>query len=228
MAISVVQTVTKSGSTSPLNASFSSATRGGTCVLVAFGAGCSGFGPSVSGITIGGSSLTSLASSSGLAISEYTDVWIYALPNCPGGQTAISVTGTEWSQGGGYVALEVSGLALTTSTLLDKSSAGGSSGPATATDTGTTATTTNPSEFVLAASSAWSGQTGPASPWTNITISDTTVGYQIASSEATFDYQTTFGTSGPWCSAIVTLFPGANIFTQSVQVNQSVMRSAIW
>lgn len=230
MAIGVAQTKTGTGSGSSVSVTLT-ATGSGNCLVVAFlNSGTSA--PTVSGMTIGGSSsnfgalVTKSSASSGMQVS------IWACPSCPSGQTALVVNGSNFGAGGaaaGVVAYEVSGLAATLAGLLDQSSSGNGSG--TSWSSGATPSTTAASEFVVGAFAGLAGTpTGPSSPWANTSPQTAQVaGQQVSSSTGAFTYSGSNTTSGAWAAAVVTLFPAGLAGTGNRAIlNQAVMRSAVF
>lgn len=226
MAISVVQTVSGSGSASPVSATLA-ATTAGTCLVVVFlNHGTSA--PAVTGMTIGGSASNFGALKTVTNSGEQVSVW--ACPSCPGGQTALSVSGTSFAVGGGsagIVAYEVTGLAATLAALLDQFSTGtGSSGTWSS---GATPTTTQASEFVAGGMAGLvNTPTGPSSPWANTSPATSLIaGQQVASSAGAFTYSGTVS-STTWAAAVVTLNSVSFTAKANPGLNQAVMRSAVF
>ena len=194
-----------------------SATTAGNCLVVCFSTGDLS---SVSSVQVGSSTdnFAQLATvtDSGSSVSAF----IWADPNCAGGQTSVTVTlsTSDWLLIDVY---EFSG--VKTSSPLDKSSTGSGTG-STSWSSGTTGTTTQASEAwvgtAIALQSGNNALTGPSPPWTNSAEMDQArgkfnymsqmSGYQVASSTGTATYSGTDANSAfDWAAAVVTLLPNA-------------------
>src|ERR1035441_6358715 len=163
-------------------------TTAGNCLIVCVASYGTGSAGSVSGVTLGGSAdnFASLAAVNGTPVTgDSSAAFIWADPDCAGGQTAIVISGTNLAVGsgfGGVIIYEISGLA--TSSVLDKSSTAGDSVAASAWSSGATATTTVPNEIWIGCGATDWPATGPSSPWTNTAPGGGQGhgGYQIVSS----------------------------------------------
>ena len=202
MAITVVNS-TFSNSTTPTIP----ATTAGNCLVVLIG--CGGSSATLSGITLGGSADNFGQLIAPVVNAAQFEIFTWADPNCAGGQTAISLSGSGLAVGvtsglGGVAIYEVSGLATTLGALLDKSSVG--TGSVTAYSSGATATTANANElWVGSAGSSGTISTGPGAPWNNHLNPNTFMtGYQVASSTGAATYSGNVG-SGSWAANVVTL-----------------------
>ena len=145
------------------------ATTAGNCLIVCVSAFYSGTPSSISGITLGGAA-DNFAQLIAPANAGNSAALMWADPNCAGGQTAVSISGSGLNVGaglGGVVIYEVSGLPLTLGALLDKSSAGTSTSSGSW-SSGTTAATTQASElWVGIVNAGGSAVVGPGAPWAN-------------------------------------------------------------
>src|ERR1035441_3016083 len=186
-------------------------TTAGNCLVVCIASYGSGLIGSISGITLGGSAgnFAALAAVNGNPVgSDSSAAFIWADPNCAGGQTSVVISGSDLSVasgGGGVVIYEISG--LPTSSVLDKSSTGGDSTIGSAWSSGATATTTVANEIWIGCGATDYTGTGPSSPWTN-TVPGSGLGragYQIVTSVGAATYSGTQSTSGTWAAAVVTL-----------------------
>lgn len=205
MAIALVQSATAAGTSLTL----SSATTAGNCLIVGFTD--EGGASSVSAVKLGGAAgnfaqLVSAAGAPGKAGEVLAVLW--ADPNCAGGQTAVAVTApgathpTLW-------AAEFSG--IVSASPLDKQA--GTTGTAGTWSSGNTATTTQATELWVGAAclgSAGSTGTGPSSPWTNVTVNDSSgdtmfYGYNIVSSTGAAVYTGSMSGTGGWAAAVATL-----------------------
>ena len=183
-------------------------TTAGNCLVVCVMSENAAAAATVSGVTLGGSAgnFSQLAGAAGSTGSEFCDAIIWADPNCAGGQTAIVISGSHLNVGsgnGGVVVFEVSG--LVTSSVLDKSSTGGTTGSSWS--SGTTATTTQASEIWIGCADTFNTITAPGGSWTNTSPSGgfSVAGYQVVSSTGTATYNSTQSSSGPYAAAVVTL-----------------------
>lgn len=186
-------------------------TTAGNCLVVCVGATSgNGTAPTVTGVTLGGaagnfSALVTKTATNGISAADGAFIW--ADPNCAGGQTSVVISGTNLnvaSGTGGVVVYEVSGLLL--SAVLDKSSSG-SSGTNTATwSSGTTATTTQTNEFWVGCVVGGGTVTAPGAPWTDsgAGFSHMAAGTQIVSATGTATYNST-QTTGIYSAAVATL-----------------------
>ena len=206
-SISVV--ITKSNSLTPTIPS----TIAGNCLLVLIASkGSSGSAASVSGITLGGSAgnFASLAAAHGTdGFTDWADAFAWADPSCAGGQTAVSVSGSNLGVGsgiGGVTVLEISGIAA--SSPLDKSSTG--NGQSSSFASGATATTTVAAELWAAIAATPGSATGPESPWTDESPpgSAAAAAYQVVSSTGTASYSGTCSNEA-WAALVVTLKGGS-------------------
>jgi hypothetical protein len=165
----------------------------------------------VSGITLGGGAgnFGSLATASRNNGITYSDTVIWADPSCAGGQTAVSISGTNLNAGaanGGVVVYEISGLAGSIAALLDKSAS--STGQSASWTSSATATTTKANEiWIGVTNTSAGGVAGPGGAWTNAGSSRYLAGYDIVSSTGAATYNGTC-TSGVWTAAVVTLIAG--------------------
>lgn len=188
------------------------ATTAGNCLVVCIGA-TSGNGtpPTVTGVTLGGAAgnfaaLVTKTATNGISASNGAFIW--ADPNCAGGQTSVVISGTSLGVAaglGGVTVYEVSGLVL--SAVLDKSS-GGSSGSAVTTWTsGATATTTQAAEFWVGCVVGAGTVAAPGAPWNDSLAGFThmAAGSQIASATGAATYNST-QTSGIYSAVVATLF----------------------
>src|ERR1035441_10193259 len=190
-------------------------TTAGNCLVVCIASYGSGLIGSISGITLGGSAgnFAALAAVNGAANgSDSNGAFIWADPNCAGGQTSVVISGSDLSVAsgsGGVVIYEISG--LPTSSVLDKASTGGDSVIGTAWSSGATATTTVANEIWIGCAATDYDGTGPSSPWTNTVLGGGIglAGYQIVTSVGAATYSGTQSTSGTWAAAVVTLVAAA-------------------
>lgn len=192
------------------------ATTAGNCLIVCIGA-TSGNAtpPTVTGVTLGGAAgnfaaLVTKTATNGISASDGAFIW--ADPNCAGGQTSVVISGTSLGVAaatGGVTVYEVSGLVL--SAVLDKSS-GGSSGSAVTTWTsGATATTTQAAEFWVGCVVGAGTVAAPGAPWNDSLAGFThmAAGTQIVSATGAATYNST-QTSGIYSAVVATLFASAS------------------
>ena len=207
-SISVVN-ITKSNSLTPTIPS----TTAGNCLLVLIASkGSSGSAASVSGITLGGSAgnFASLAAAHGTdGFTDWADAFAWADPSCAGGQTAVSISGSNLGVGsgiGGVTVLEISGIAA--SSPLDKSSTG--NGQSSSFASGATATTTVAAELWAAIAATPGSATGPGLPWTDESPPGgaAAAAYQVVSSTGTASYSGTCSNEA-WAALVVTLKGGS-------------------
>lgn len=228
MTINIVQFQTFGDA---LSGSFSNPTSAGNCVIVFINVfnNTDGDTPSTSGCTLGGSggNFTKAAEAvSGYSGTNYALATIWVNPGCAGGQTAIGLTGNnlQYNADYGIMIMEVSGLAA--ASVVDKTSTGNNEA-STSWSSGTTATTTIPSELWVGASTPTGGSiSNPGSPWTVDTYTGGIGnGYQIVSSTGTATFSGTQGANA-WAAAVVTLKSAPNPTLHPVLVQQAVKRAA--
>jgi hypothetical protein len=203
MAITIVQQASASGFStgSAITATLPSPTTAGNCLVVCASGGS---GAIISGITLGGASGNFALAKRG---NTNNDAEIWTDQNCAGGQTAVAVTPSTFSVLT-FVVYEVAGL-LTTGAV-DVTVSG--TGAAVPWSSGTSATTSQPNElWVGCCGINVTSETGPASPWVNTAVNNSTssgnwvvAGVQIVSATGTVTYNGTgTGGGGTWdCVAI--------------------------
>lgn len=178
------------------------ATTAGNCLVVCIGV--QAVTPSVSGITLGGSAGNFAQLETDTSSSEST--WIWADPNCAGGQTAIVISGTNLSVDathGGVSIHEVAGL-VSASPLDQKASGHGST--TTTWTSGAAGPTLQAAELWIGCAASIKTITGPASPWINTAfLGGMMAGYQIVSATGTATYSGTLAASGSYSASVVTL-----------------------
>jgi hypothetical protein len=201
MAVAVVQSVS-SNSTS---ITVTSTGAGNTMVVCIMGASGSGT-PSVSGVTLGGSSTgwSQAESETGASNEAFSAIWTNS--NIAGSQTAVVVSGSNLDVASGYggiLVYEISG--LKTSSALDKSNKG--TATSNSWSSGATGTLTQSSEIVIGCCNASSTLSGPSSPWTNKTAGNYAIaGYQIVSATTSQTYSGTgSGTTFPYAACVISL-----------------------
>jgi hypothetical protein len=186
-------------------------TTAGNCLVVCVLSFNTTTSQSVSGVTLGGSAgnfAQAISKVGGTSSAVMAAIWVD--PNCAGGQTAITISGSNLlvSFGdGGVVVFEFSGVA--TSSPVDLTSSGGAA-TGTGWDSGTTGTTSQAVEAWVGAAVGFATlSTLPGSPWTNTqpggASNPAVAGYQITSSAGTADYAGTQTSSDPWAAVVVTL-----------------------
>ena len=223
MAISVLHTTPSNNLTTTIPA-----TSSGSCLIVCIMPFSSGLASSISGVTLGGSADHFAAAVSNGNTSASAFIW--ADPSCASGQTSVVVSGSNLlvdSANGGIVIYEVAGLAATFAALVDKTTS--STGSSTAYTTGTTAATGNANDLVVGCANVSGAPSSPAGYTNTIPTGGFAIaGQKTVSSTGTFIFNGT-ATNGPWAGAIAA-FNGAaaSIFTKNLNVNQAVMRSAVW
>jgi hypothetical protein len=177
MSIAVVQAVAKNTVSSTI-----SATTAGNDLFVCINSfGSSGL-PSISSVKLGTVSLTQAVGKTFSGADGFEGSWIYYLQNIAGGQTSVTVTGTNLSvtsTDGGVDILEFSG--LLTSSVLDKAPAG-TSGTSTSWTSPSTGTLSQANELVLGTASGFN-MSNPSGGWTMVSGGGTgrRTGYKIVS-----------------------------------------------
>lgn len=186
-------------------------TTAGNCLVVCVGAASgNATAPALTGVTLGGAAgnfgaLVTKTATNGISAADGAFIW--ADPNCAGGQTSVVISGTNLNVTagvGGVVVYEVSGLVL--SAVLDKSSSGSSGTNVTTWSSGATATTAQASEFWVGCVVGSGTVTAPGSPWTDsgAGLSHMAAGTQIVSATGTATYNST-QTTGIYSAAVATL-----------------------
>lgn len=154
----------------------------------------------VNSVTLGGSAdHFALAVKNVSGTGNAAEIW--ADPNCAGGQTAV-VINMSGSVTWGVVVYEVSGLAA--SSVVDQTSNNG--GVATPYSSGSTATTTTPSQ-IWVGSCAASGGSVPADPagYTDANgLPNTVAGYKIVASTGSAVYSAAISPTSAWGAAVAT------------------------
>ena len=200
MTISVVQSTT--------TGTFGSAVTAGNTVLYAIGM-YSGLPETITNIELGGSVVTGtvqLEFPQTAGAGSPQGVCVAMLPNCPGGQTALSYS-TTGSTVATY-AVEVAGLGATPA--LDQSAT--ASGASSTIASGATGNTTTASQFIFAAAATYNGTSSAPSQgyWTtNLGIAGhLSIGYAIQTTSGN-SYAWTQATGGAigWAAAVVTITP---------------------
>lgn len=184
------------------------ATTAGNCLVVAVGAYGTG-AMSITGMTLGGAAgnFAELTSDQNPSGSERLSAFIWACPDCAGGQTAVAVTASGLNVSASFGAVtvyEVAGLAATIAAVTDQVSH--SQGSAAAWTSLATATTTHADEFWVGVADTYNAATGPASPWTNNGQTYGISGYQIATATGAATYSGT-QTAAIWAAAVAALAP---------------------
>lgn len=207
MTISVVSTTTANSTSVTIPA-----TTAGNCLVVCVMSQQTAAQASVSGITLGGSAgnfadLKDEHFSHTSISTTFWDTFVWADPNCAGGQTSVAISGSNigvlgGGNGGGVVVFEISGLA--SSSVLDAFSIGAAF--SSSWSSGTSGTTTQASEIAIGATSGANTITGPGAPWTNSAPTSTAclAGYNILSSTGSVTYSGTSVGSG-YAAVVVTL-----------------------
>lgn len=221
MAISLVQSKSGSGTTSPVTVTLTSNTTAGNCLVVAVAAGNSTTNATVSGMTLGGSA-GNFASAVALANNSDCNVEIWTDQNCAGGQTAVAVSfsgGTGTGNGFDVFVWEFSGVSVSSAVDKAPAAAGGTTGGFASASTGTL---TIANEVAVGIGGAVGSigaptMTGPSSPWNNQTSvsaakTGAVGGYQIVSATTALTYTGTSST-GKWGAAIITLEQAASSVT---------------
>lgn len=214
MAITLVQHAQNNGSlVTSVTVTLGSNTTAGNCLVVCVAT--NNTTTTISGITLGGSAgnFSQIVSQASPAVfGSGASCFIWADPNCAGGQTSVVVTFSA-SVKAAVDVYEFSGLVA--SSVLDKSST--ASGTSTSWTSGTTATTALAAEAwvgVVAIDDNTGTPTGPFSSWTNETaqgLGGATAtlqeisGYQITSSTGTATYSGSYAAAADYAGAVVTL-----------------------
>jgi len=202
------------------------ATTAGNCLIVCVASLNATTPASISGITLGGSADNFAQAVANTA--QTASAFIWADPNCAGGQTSVVVSGahlTVSAGNGGIIIFEVAGLAATS--VVDKTTSSNAASGTSWTSTAT-ATTTQPNEIWIGVADAFN-PVGPSSPWNNTAAGTSAIaGQQIVSSTGTATYNGTCTNSGPVAAAVATFKGASAIFSKSLALNQAVMRSAVF
>lgn len=184
------------------------ATGAGNCLIVCVASQTTAGAGSISAMTLGGSAGNFAVVDEGHGVNgvQHADAFIWADPNCAGGQTTVAITGVNInaaSGSGGIIVYEVSG--LSTSSVVDQHiSAGGNSATY---DSGSTPTTTQAIEF-------WAGVAAAPNAiqtagFTAATIPFGTggqVGTQITSATGVARYTNNCSTHA-WAAVVATFLP---------------------
>jgi len=198
-----------------LTITLGSATVAGNCLIIKVSASQGTTNPTVSTITLGGSS-TNLVKAVQNNVAGFFDTEIWAIWNIAGGQTSVVVTFTAGSgtgQGNLAYAEEWTGL-LNTGSPVDVFNSGDAT--STAFSSGSSGTLSQASEMIAGVATVGSSTatiTGPSSPWTNqsqLSVTNLTMqaGYQVVSSTAAQTYSGTISASVSWNTAIATFKAG--------------------
>ena len=232
MAPSLVQSATNIGAASPITVTLGSNTTAGNCLIVYVGTGQGTTNPTVSGITLTGSSDT-FADAKSLNNNGTVDSEIWTDQGCSGGHTAVVVTfaaGSGASAGMVVRVEEWSGVA--TAGAVDKTNATATAA-STSFTSGSSGTLSQASELVVGAVSQDSGNgstvTGPASPWTNTTQLNAAsasvgmvTGWQVVSATTAQTYSGTIAPSAASVAVIVTLKTPAAAVSGTAQPRATV------
>lgn len=188
----------------------------GNCIIAMIGLETSSVNITVGTVTVGGSNFTGIGQLGNAGTGGgHCEIW--AFPNCPGGSSSVVIT-TSSSQPAEIIMAyiyEVSGLAATAGALVDKNIGTAQTSPSSTLSSGTTATTTQASEFWvgIADDSGTSSLTGPASPWTNLptinagnAFNYAVSGYRIVSSTGTAAYIATQSSGATGTAIVYALF----------------------
>lgn len=214
MTISLVQSKSGTGTSSPVTVTLNSNTTTGNCLVVCVGEGNSTTSPTVSGITLGGSA-GNFAVVSGASVHNNADAncEIWTDQNCAGSQTAVAVSfAAGTGAGNGYTVWVFEFSGVVSSAAVDKTNAAGAASGAWT--SGSTGTLTQTAEVVIGVgcgigSGGAPTLTGPSSPWNNqatVSAARTTMiaGYQIVSATTALTYSGTTST-GRVGAAVVSL-----------------------
>jgi hypothetical protein len=219
MAISIVHTTAANASPVTIPS-----TTAGNCLVVCIMSFNNVGAASVSGVTLGGAAgnFADVVDGHGANAPQFADAFIWADPNCAGGQTSVAVAGTNLvvtTGSGGIVVYEVSG--LKSSAVVDQTNNGG-------TVTGTT-WTSNATSTTTAASELWVGcadadtPAGPSAPWSNTSVGTGGVaGQQVVSSTGAATYNGT-QTSSAAAAVVATFLPSLNV-TGTLSVAMAPMK----
>lgn len=233
----------KSGSAtsgSSLTVTLTTATTPGNCLVVKIGAAQSSQ-PSVSGVTLGGAAgnmaLAKKQAQANTNSTEFVDTEIWTDQGCAGSQTAIAVTLTAAIAGLAVMVEEWSG--VLSAGAVDKTVSAGNL--STSFSSGSSGTLGQANELVVACVfgenlGGTATITGPTSPWTNFgQISPSTsfamlASYQVVSATTALTYSgtDTAGTVPAYAAVLVSLKGASFVAPPPVNINQSVMRAALW
>jgi hypothetical protein len=216
MAPSLVQSVSATGTASPLPVTLGASTTAGNCLVICITGTAATSNPNVTAVTLGGAAGNfAQVITAGNVTADNVTTSIWADPNCAGGQTALSLTfSATGSPSICVTTMEWSGLAL--SSVTDKTSSGLSDTTVTSWSSGATATTSQASEVAIGCvggqlSTGITTITGPSSPWTNFTQETSAnthigllAGYQVLSSTGTVTYSGTFAAGYQYTAAVAT------------------------
>lgn len=231
MAITLVQSKTGVGTSTSLTVTLTSSTTAGNCLVVAVGAAGNSVG-TVSGITLGGAAGNFASAVAVAGPGSLSDSEIWTDQNCAGGQTSVAITMSSLISGELFASVyEFSG--ILTSAAVDKTSTGTTSGAAPF-SSGTTATTTSPTELYvgITAEDGVTGITGPSSPWINTALLGATTktgmaGYQIVSATGTATYSGTYSGTSFGGTVVATIKGVFNpVFTSTFNRQQAVTTAA--
>lgn len=212
----LVQSVSNTGTTSPLSLTLPNNTQPGNTLIVNIGSSATPTNPTISSITLGGSAGNfAQVVTAGTPSSADESVFMWNDPNCAAGQTALSVTFSGTFTGSVLAtAMEFAGI-LQASPADKSTGQNNDAAPSTWSSTAT-ATTTQPAELAVGCclgflSSGIGTIGGPSSPWVNLTqetSSSTHVGllsgYQLLNGLQAVTYSGTFATTGNYSAVVAT------------------------
>jgi hypothetical protein len=213
---SLVQSVSGTTTGTTISLTLPQNTAAGNCLIITVVTSATPANPTVSGITLGGSAGNfAQAATAGSTGADAQTSFIWADPNCAGGQTAISISLTTGNTGSANAtAMEWSGLALSSVTDQTAGSPNGTS--STSWSSTASGTTTQAFEVAIGCVGAFNASgigtiTGPSSPWTNLTQETSAsthvgllTGYQVLSSTGTVTYSGTFAATSAYAALVVT------------------------
>ena len=205
-----------------LTVTLGAGTTAGNCLVDAVGASQATTNPTVSGVTLGGSS-TNAVDAKSVNNNADTDAEIWIIWDIAGGQTSVVTSFTAGSgsiQGNAATVMEWSGV-QNTSNPVDKTA--GNTGASASPSSGATTTLSQASELAIGVVSQSGGSgdtiTGPSSPWTNLAQENASTGvgimagYQVVSSTAAVTYSVTLASSAAWAAVVATLLAAGGAAT---------------
>ena len=233
----LVQSVSATGTVTPLPLTLPSASTPGNCLVACIGGSGTSGNPTVSGITLGGAAGNfAQALTEGVPSTASESLYIWSDWNCGGGQTAVSIAFSAFTGSVDATVMEFSGL-FNTNPVDQTAGQDNDAGVTSWTSTGTSATS-QPVEVAVGCVVGYNASgigtiTGPTSPWnllTQVTSASThfglLAGYQLLSASAAVTYAGSFAASSNYAAGVVT-FKTAPLLARPRGI-QAVRRAAYY
>lgn len=229
----LVQSVSGTTTGTSLTITLSATTAGNTLVITAVSS-CTPANPTISGITLGGTSIGSQVATAGSVSADSQSSFMWEATNIAGGQTSVVITFTTGNTGSiCATVMEWNGLGTADASGV---SANGTSG--TTFSSGASGTTKQANEVAIGCCGAFNGSgigtiTGPSSPWSNLTQETSAsthvgllTGYDVLSATGTATYSGSFGVTASYAAIVVT-FRAGPVVDLPVTTNQVAASSGV-